>query len=269
MEYYGETITGEVRGYSYNPRTGWQQIVVYTGTPSQIEIVSANAISNGYSVRYVPDSNGTYATLEVTYGAAETQDPAVPLSDEWSLVGNDLEKSIFEHPNLLARQDGWSSDDKLIFRTIAEANARGDGQSFIEQLADLEVRQDGAVVLLEEIKDELAKGVEAFTVSQFVLRHTTVITSNSTIKPNNSNVGKVFKTGSPSPLKNWQGSDVEAPDITSDGITIPDTIKFTMPDGYWLKRTPSVEQYGTDKWQVTQEYWHADTYSTFLYKPAT
>jgi len=84
------------------------------------------------------------------------------------------------------------------------------------------------------------------------LRHTVVITSNSTIQPVLTNVGKVYSTAALQSAEN-----------------IPGTIKFSLPDGYWLKRTPTVDQYGTDKWQITQEYWHADSYSTFLYEEAT
>lgn len=251
MQYYGDTITGEVRGYSWNPRTGYQQIVVYTGTPAQIEAAASTAIGNGYSVRYVPDSNGTYSTLEVTYGAAETQDPATPLSDEWSLVGNDLEKSIFEHPSVVAGQDGWSASDKLRFRSLAEAFSRGEYTS-IDDLVDFTNRVSGSYALFDSVIAELAKGVEAYTVSQFVLRHSVVITSNSTIKPALDNVGKVYTTSALESAEN-----------------IPATLKFNLPDGVWLKRTPTVEQYGSDKWTVTQEYWHADSYSTFLYEEAT
>jgi len=249
MDFYGTTVTGEARGYTWNPRTGYQQVVVYTGTPAELETLSANAISNGYSVRYVPDQQGGYSSLEVTYGAAETQDPAVPLSDEWSLIGNDLEKSIFEHPSVTSEQETWEPSEKVNFKAAIEAALRGDGTTAADLLDPLPA---GSVQLADSLYDELAKGVEAYTVSQFVLRHTVVITSNSTIQPVLTNVGKVYSTAALQSAEN-----------------IPGTIKFSLPDGYWLKRTPTVDQYGTDKWQITQEYWHADSYSTFLYEEAT
>jgi hypothetical protein len=243
--YYGSTVTGEVRGYSWNPRTGYQQVVLYTGTQSELDSIASVAKANNYSHRYVPDASGGYSTLEVTYGAAETQDPTEALADEWSLLGNDLEKSIFEHPSVTSEQDGWTSEQKLNFKSAVEAASRGDSATTVDMLEEL---PDGAVQLAESVYEELAKGVEAFPVSQYVLRRSITIASNSTLQPALDNVGKVYSTSGLS---------------ASEGV--PATLKFSLPDGFWLKRTPSVEPSGVDKWVITQEYWHADEYSTFLY----
>lgn len=249
MQFYGQTITGESRGYAWNPRAGYSQVVLYTGTPSELEAIALIAKNNNYTHRYLPDAQGSYSTLEVTYGAAETQDPAEPLSDEWSLVGNDLEKSIFEHPSVTSQQEGWSVQEKLDFKAISEASARGNADSVTEIRERLiESKKTAASDLLDKVATELAKGVEAFPVSQYVLRRNQVITNNSSIKPTLDNVGKVYTT---SAVKNSYG--------------IPDTIKFSLPEGFWLKRTPTVEPTGQDKYIITQEFWHADEYSVFLY----
>jgi len=256
MEFYGTNATGEVRGYSWNPRTGYQQIVVYTGTPDALEAISSSAISNGYSVRYVPDSQGGYSSLEVTYGAAETQDPAVPLSDEWSLEGNDLEKSIFEHPNALAEFEQWPfglSDPSIApFRSTVERYVRGEIESLEDELATLinALKRPQILDLAHEMAAILGMGVESFTVSQYVLRRTRIVTSTTDIKPVVTNTGKVYSQAA----------------MESEEGGIPATLKFNLPDGVWLKRTPTVTQYGADKWQIVQEYWHADRFLTWLYE---
>jgi len=50
---------------------------------------------------------------------------------------------------------------------------------------------------------------------------------------------------------------------------IPTTINFELPTGWWLKRTPTVEQTAADKSTITQEYWHADAYDPFVYEVAS
>ena len=46
---------------------------------------------------------------------------------------------------------------------------------------------------------------------------------------------------------------------------IPLTIVFTMLAGYYLKRTPTITQQPNGRFQITNEWWHADTWSTTLY----
>jgi hypothetical protein len=89
-------------------------------------------------------------------------------------------------------------------------------------------------------------------VSQWVLRHTIIIAANSTIKPSLINVGKVFTTQMVQLIEN-----------------IPATLKFDLPQGWWLKRTPTVEQTSADKFTITQEFWHGDAFDPFVYEVAS
>ena len=43
------------------------------------------------------------------------------------------------------------------------------------------------------------------------------------------------------------------------------TIVFTLLSGYYLKRTPTITQQPNGRFQITNEWWHADTWSTTLY----
>jgi hypothetical protein len=47
--------------------------------------------------------------------------------------------------------------------------------------------------------------------------------------------------------------------------SIPDTIFFSLLAGQYLKRTPSITQQPNGSYQITNEWWHADTWSTLLY----
>jgi hypothetical protein len=50
---------------------------------------------------------------------------------------------------------------------------------------------------------------------------------------------------------------------TAEGI--PGTIVFSMLDGQYLKRTPTITQQPNGRFQIVNEWWHADTWSTLLY----
>jgi hypothetical protein len=100
--------------------------------------------------------------------------------------------------------------------------------------------------MINLLVNQMSLGVEAFTVSQYVLRRVLIIAANSSIKPSLEHVGEIYRTA--------ELVQAEA---------VPGTIRFDLPEGYWLKRTPTVDQMSLDKWQITQEWWHADAYSPF------
>jgi len=96
-----------------------------------------------------------------------------------------------------------------------------------------------------------AQGIESYPHSQWVLRHVLVIAANSSIRPSLVNVGRMYTT-----------------DMLRAVESIPDTLKFDLPSGWWLKRTATVEQTAADKFTIAQEYWHADSFDSFVYDMA-
>jgi hypothetical protein len=86
-------------------------------------------------------------------------------------------------------------------------------------------------------------------VSQSVLVRTQIITTNSIIEADETNVGKVFTT---------TGMQALYP-------TIPIKIRNQMKEGFWLKKTPSEDQIASDKIQIEYEWWFAEFYDSFIY----
>jgi hypothetical protein len=256
----------------WDPRMGPTIVRRWKGSEDRVREGASQLRRAGIRYQVEPSLDGGYWVLTGTSGAEETQDPMLPLSDEWSLVGNDLEKSIWDHPRIKEELDKAVTDEngtivaKVAYvRAAVDAFARGeativdsDGDEYpltYEYIINSLVAELGGtpnVATWEAFIKSRCSGVESYSVSQWVLRHTIIIAANSTIKPSLINVGKVFTTQMVQLIEN-----------------IPATLKFDLPQGWWLKRTPTVEQTSADKFTITQEFWHGDAFDPFVYEVAS
>lgn len=267
--FFGITGLVELPSVSqWDPKTGDTLQRRYRGTRGECEIASlvVRADRKRYSIEQ-PDYDG-FAILSVFQSAEDGADPAVPLSSEWELIGEDLEKSIWVHPKWLSiaskLRDGKDGESWWVayFRGQIEALARGEskftdreGTEFALSRADIISDVDAIAGLnstqeknLGQLIDDLCDGVESWPISRYVLRHTEIVAANTTIRLSYANVGKIFSTA-----KLTRTEDIDQ------------VILGTLPNGWWLKRTPTLRASGSSKYQITQEWWHADDYSRFLY----
>lgn len=243
----------------------------YRGTRAECDAaaVSVRAAKQRYSIEQ-PEYAG-YAILNVFASVEDDADPAQPLSSEWELVGEDLEKTIWMHPKWLAiakrirDEDGEvASDEIALARSMIEALARGETKFTLASgeeialskayiMADIwaEGLSTTQTTNLSQLIDDVCDGVESWPVSRYVLRHSSVVSASTTIRLNYVGVGKMYTTA-----KITRTEDIDQ------------VILGTLPAGYWLKRTPTLRTSGSAKYQITQEYWHADDYSEFLYDAA-
>jgi hypothetical protein len=254
---------------NWDPRSGWKLSRRWRGLVAPVLQLREQLRSLGVSVQYELEENCSYATVEATYGAEDGQPADQPLSDQWTLAGNDLEKSLWELPAVRAEFNKIPEDDSkpralAVIRKNVESLASGE-LTVVDEFGVEATGTDATSVFLlmiaqlgldptvfSKLVSSRAAGVESYTVSQWVLRRTTIIASNSTIKPSLSNIGKLLTTSYLTQIEE-----------------IPTTIRFDLPpNGYWLKRTPTFEQTAADKWQITQEWWHADDYDKFIYQLA-
>jgi hypothetical protein len=254
MKLTGLSLVELPSGRSWDPRIGFTIIRRYRGSLTQIQIVEADAKANNLRVQIEPDIEGGFGVVSVWYGAESTQPAGVPLADTWELVGNDLEKDLWELPKIVAALAPFNISDRRQIKIDIEAWLAG-----TLVVNDLPVRDwtdyctrsgftTDQVEILTQLVTERIRGVQAWTVSQWVLRRTLIIAANSTIKPALADVGRVRSTTTLKAEEN-----------------IPSTVKFDLPEGFWLKRTPTFTQTAADKWTISQEWWHADNYSELLY----
>jgi hypothetical protein len=55
---------------------------------------------------------------------------------------------------------------------------------------------------------------------------------------------------------------------TGNGQSVPSAILSGISGGYWLKRTPSVEQTSDGNYQISKEFWYSEEYDVNIYGAA-
>lgn len=254
MAFHGDAITQDPDVKIWDPRTGWTIRRPWRGTPSALANQQLALQIQGIRSEYEPAGpEGGYDTLFGIFGAEETQPIDQTVTDQWDLLGNMLEKDLWTHPKVKAMFDqlleppndpeGIPTDTYIAYKQDIDALVAGS-----KTFADLAWWPD-AFPNTKKFVRALMRGVTSFPVSQYVLRNTRILASNYSIRPVYTRVGKVMTTA--------QVQSIYNP---------PATLKFALPDGYWVEQTPNCEQDG-DKWQLTREWWHADDYDPFIYDP--
>jgi hypothetical protein len=220
-------------------------------------------------------------------------------SSQWTLDGNDLEKSIYQCDiiTICAKAlddntpDSGNGLGARIRRAVDlyvsgrdKANAPlSDPFAKAFQLADY---LDGIMTILsgedsvtkpspatlqgdlEDLCVDILNGQDSFTISQYVLRNTKTVPYTSSIIPAYAKVQRV-----------WDTSDITALMTAETRAIDPPTsvVNFTLPllgvlgsaifsASKWLYRTPDVQQMNNGKWQITKEWWEGSQISVFTYQ---
>ena len=252
----------------------------------QVGVFSATWVSSNLATRLT--SGGQVPSDGSTSGALYQE------SSLWFLDGNDLEKNILECKPMAAivadisttaQRDGFPSRVQAAVDDYKSGNDKSGNSipDYWEKKFDITDYFDSGSPPYSELTtasrtalglicQEMFKGVEAFTVSQYVLRNTvtTQYTSASgaqLLAPYYVDVNKIWATSDLTAMMTASTRPIDPP--TS-------TVAFTLPligllsgspfSTYkWLYRTPDVQQLGNGKWQITREWWETTDYSTVLY----
>jgi hypothetical protein len=262
---YGKTVTYEWRGNE---------------TAVRLKQTEQQGLGRRTELRVPAFETGPFI-LQATAGASEDQSADEPLSTTWELDANSLEKSIWDLP-VVSDQFEQITDDVGggVSKTTAIAFVRRSILAFVqgdEEIVGLSgntfpltydwlFAADGALStagvdpdVFKEVAHLLSKGVETYPVSQFVLRKTRVVFDGTSIRPDYQHVLK------PMTLATLRAHE-EVPTtllFALDGM--PRQGDTTIAEGIWLKQTPTVQQTGSDKWTITEEWWHADRAEPFIY----
>lgn len=197
----------------------------------------------------------------------------------WGMPSSKLAKSIWELPKVKAEFDiavaygtvnGVTGPERAArIRADLLALARGEDVSY--QIEDgvengkeatprsIKVTLDGVLALVGEIGMnrtvigelfvDLSRDVQSYIVDAFTLRKRSVAPNGANLGPSYANTNRAFTTAS----------------LLAAEPSIPTTIRTGMPDGYWMKSAPVVDQTDATRFEVVQEWVHADDYSRFLY----
>jgi len=235
-------LTEQPTRREYDPRDGWSTLVTYHGPTAAVQGVIPNLVNQGLRFSEFPVQDGVRG-IEIRFsdardGAAPPTNPDDEQTTTWELVGNDLNKDLFDHANYTALPD-------------ANKKTLKDYRNGAKKIDDADVT--ALTGNAQKFRDLITKGVEGYTVAQYILRKTGVVALDWSGTFGVTNVGDYYATTA---------------DLTTAEL-VPATLKFSMPSGEWLKRTPTIRQNRDGRWVGTQEWWHADTWSDVLYDEIT
>ena len=224
----------------WSSTTGFRATRKFRGLKDDIVGMVPSMRQAGYSFRITPDESGPMAECVMT--APDAQDGAdasaeTEITTTWTVAGNDIEKDLESHPDWIDL-----------------------AQSTRENLRDFKngSKKEGDVTLApddltnpdaQDFLDLIKAGTTSYTISQIVVQRT--MTVNPTYSAGSDSMVNVNRIYSKAGL--------------STAESIPGTIFFSLLDGQYLKRTPTITQQGNGRYQITNEWWHADTWSTLLY----
>jgi hypothetical protein len=218
----------------WNSNTGYRATRKFRGLKQDILGLVPSMQQLGYSFRITPDDEGPMS--ECTLTAPDAQDGAaadgdLELTTVWTVAGNDLEKSI---------------ENKSEWTSLPDAE-RDDLRDFLngtKKETEVSVSTTNGVAFRDLIK----AGTTSYTLSQIVVQRTMTVSPGFYEAASMTNVNRIY---------------TKASLTTAEGI--PGTIVFSMLDGQYLKRTPTITQQPNGRFQIVNEWWHADTWSTLLY----
>lgn len=264
-------------GEAYDPTRGKTILRRYRGRRADVNALAITLRAQGSKYEIEPAEATGYQVIRVSDPSPSDESVDTPISDQWCLVGNDIEQDAWMHPDVKALFTSLSADKMAKWRGWARAWAEGQTTVTIPTVNDahetvsadflLDINWLGERLIdfgfptpaanaeiwtrLNLLLRDLADGVQSVSVSHYVLRRVVRLKPGSTVRATRDRVGAILTT---SELTSLEG--------------VPSTVKFDLPDTFWQKRTPTVEPEATHR-VLTQEYWQADRYAKFFLKRAT
>lgn len=252
LEFKGTAVIADGRlRIEDDPRYGSITALEIKGRHAEVVAAASVYRAAGYRVTVEQSPQGGYSTLLATidsgtYGGATTN---IPESDDWELDIEGDERSIFNAPNVIAAQSGWSISDIAAFRADIEKVARGE---IAYDDSVWPVSSQGQIDLFNLLVTKVARGVESYRISGYVLHNTQVVGLNYSVQFGVQNLNRYFTLDQ---LQYLEG--------------LPADLSFEMPSGgTWLKTEARVERITAWKRRLTRKWVHADEWDTDLYDPA-
>ncbi len=227
----------------WDAKKGWVTTEKFKGEYGAICQFAAQQLGRFSSLQISPESDGSASltlTLDAPDAATPPKDPTntgEPEKDAetWELQGNDLTKDVWSHKRV---KDLSNVDYTWLRQNVKVAKEHGTWTQIDAAIASLE---------LKKIWRLFMDGVESYSVAQYVLKRS--------LTTSGSSLGSFVTRGA-----NWQYTTQQ---IIAE-FTVPNGLRFTLPQGAWIMRTPSVTFDGT-KWANAVEWWHADEWNEVLY----
>lgn len=217
--------------------------------PLAIKDTFVNALEGeGYAVTASPDGETGWYIVSARSGGAEPGDETV--NEQWSLNGNNLEKSIWNIPKVVAMfaqfldVNGYPKPE--YFQRKRDIEDIVEGTKFVSSLSWWATASSDWKKLVRAVM----RGEEAKPIGQYVAQRTRIY-------PRFSIIPKAV-------MDNVNGVYTQAAFLRVE--VVPSEWQLILPTpGYWVKQPPEITQATNGKWTVVNEWWHVDTYDDFLY----
>jgi hypothetical protein len=227
----------------WDVKRGWVTTEKLRGEYNALAAFAVQQLGRFSSIQLSPEENGS-GTLTLTLDAPDTTSgPKDPTpegepdkdTENWELHGNDLQKDIW---SLKRIKDLNNEDYTWLRQNVKVAKEKGTWAAIDAAIQNVELRKMFRLFM---------EGVEHYSVAQYVLRRN--------ITTNGNALGSFVTAGA-----NIQYTTQQI----IDQFKVPNGIRFTLPQGAWIMRTPTTTFDGA-KWQNSVEFWHADEWNEVLY----
>jgi len=227
-------VVEQDREIEWSSTNGFRSTRKFRGLKDDILGMVPSMRRAGFSFRITPDENGPMSECVMT--APDAQDGAdasaeTEITTTWTVAGNDIEKDLESHAN-------WLNLEEAEREALREYKAGSKKESEVTTTTT-----HGG-----NFKTLIKAGTTSYTISQIVVQRTMTVGPGYAGAAAMSNINGIYSASGLSSTEN-----------------IPPTIVFTLLSGYYLKRTPTITQQPNGRFQITNEWWHADTWSTTLY----
>lgn len=261
--YAGERGPKELqKSWRWSSRTGWQTVRRWSGFYTELKALMDEHLGTGADVsldaKEVDFYELTVAVAAEVGPDGHTTDPDSQVLTIWTMPNNDLEKEIWDLPKVRAITNLFQLGDASRFR--GKVNKLLEGEITWDEivsaildyvLAITPAPPDGAADTLGELVDELSRGGDAgahFPLAQFVLRREQIAPLAASILPDVFGVNEIW---------------THAALLARENNPPP---PWETPAGFYLKRTPTIDQLDASRKKIVTEWWHTDTYSRFIYQ---
>lgn len=246
--------------YTYVPFRGWQTIWTYQGRLTQLsEVATIFEISNPGASQRLSQIDGTplwrlVVTFDFRNDGVSVEQPI----NTWELLGNDVQKDLYEHPTTLALGVDTIAAIKSAVQSVNSASPGSEQAAKTDAVNHLRTTSGANADVAEELFNLIIKGTTHYAVSEFVLRHTQTVSNSYTTQFALNNIEYLYTTAQ---------LIAEASIPTGIVFDISEIAQPSDKPGYlwsWLKRSPQIIVSAGSKVQMTQEYW-LDLWSTYPY----
>jgi hypothetical protein len=238
---------------SYDPQRGLQIIIPWESAGNNLQGLATTYQAN--RVAYELEATDRKSTLVATASGGQLGIPDLT-TDTWQILGNEIQKSLLEHPDVVAGIDTATRDE------IENATLNGTKE------ADL---NPALSAFASKVFDRLRRGNTHYALGQYVLRHTTNVSNVYAQNVADFNIERIYTTSQliaeVTNANSWIFPMPGRMVNKLQGISAP-----TTKTGYlwgWRKLPSTETTTAGNRIEITTEYWLEQWDITIAYKTAT